>query len=268
MVSSIWRADQDTAARPCDRSSAGRVPGRGNLATRLGVGLREARRTAGLDAARACGAAALSRSHASARSSAGTERGASIETWACLAAAVGEQLVAFLEHAPGADRPRDIEHLRRQSALDRDRRRRGLVRAPRARDRPGVGPVALASTSRSSAARPREAVVVEVWDWFDDVGAGLRGLDAKVGVLATRLASQSSGRAEPGGSAACTSCAAPDGTGASSTSSARSSPPVSRVRRWPGSGRLRDAVRAMPAADGLLWSDASGSLTAGRLGRR
>jgi transcriptional regulator with XRE-family HTH domain len=41
----------------------------------------------------------------------------SIETWSCVAAAVGEQFVGFLEHAPGATAPRDIEHLRRQSAL-------------------------------------------------------------------------------------------------------------------------------------------------------
>jgi transcriptional regulator with XRE-family HTH domain len=49
----------------------------------------------------------------------GQGRTASIETWAVVAAAVGEQLVGFLEHAPGASLPRDIEHLRRQSTLIR-----------------------------------------------------------------------------------------------------------------------------------------------------
>ena len=41
---------------------------------------------------------------------------ASLVTWAVAAAAVGEQLVGFLERAPGAAPPRDIEHLRRQAA--------------------------------------------------------------------------------------------------------------------------------------------------------
>jgi hypothetical protein len=34
----------------------------------------------------------------------------------------------------------------------------------------------------------REAIVVEIWDWFDDVGAGLRSLDAKVTAVTLRLA--------------------------------------------------------------------------------
>ena len=38
-----------------------------------------------------------------------------------------------------------------------------------------AGVIDVALVRRSSL----EAVVVEVWDWFDDVGAGLRGLDAK-----------------------------------------------------------------------------------------
>jgi hypothetical protein len=32
-------------------------------------------------------------------------------------------------------------------------------------------------------------VAAEIWDWFDDVGAALRGLDAKVSMLEKRLTS-------------------------------------------------------------------------------
>jgi hypothetical protein len=35
----------------------------------------------------------------------------------------------------------------------------------------------------------REAIVAEIWDWFDDVGAGFRSLDGKRTTLAERLGS-------------------------------------------------------------------------------
>jgi hypothetical protein len=37
----------------------------------------------------------------------------------------------------------------------------------------------------------REAVLVEIWDWFDDVGASLRSLDSKRDALSARLNRQS-----------------------------------------------------------------------------
>ncbi|HSS35685.1 MAG TPA: helix-turn-helix transcriptional regulator, partial [Patescibacteria group bacterium] len=86
------------------------------VATRLGVALRDARHRSGLTQAEVGDAAGVSQTLVS-----GIERGhgaaTSVETLARLAAAVGEQFVAFLEQAPGSDRPRDIEHVRRQSAL-------------------------------------------------------------------------------------------------------------------------------------------------------
>ena len=106
----------------------------------------------------------------------------SIETWARVAAAVGDQLVGFLELAPGATPPRDIEHLRRQSALIAAAAAGGWTALPEL----AIDPGAIRSRSidvaliRRAAARPS---LVEVWDWFDDVGASLRGLDAKVEVL-------------------------------------------------------------------------------------
>jgi hypothetical protein len=186
-------------------------------------------------------------------------------TWACLAAAVGEQLVAFLEHAPGADLPRDIEHLRRQSAIVELARAGGWAALPEL----AIDPAAPRSHSIDVALirrATREAVVAEVWDWFDDVGAGLRGLDAKVGVLAARLGSQ------PGDAPAWAvrGLYVVRGT-------RRNRRLIDELRplfaaRFPGSavgwlGALTDPAHRMPVADGLLWSDASGALTASRLGR-
>lgn len=115
---------------------------------------------------------------------------ASIETWSCLAAAVGEQFVGFLERAAGADRPRDIEHLRRQSALIELAAVGGWEGLPELALDSGPGrsrSIDVALVRRSTG----EAVVVEIWDWFDDVGSSLRGLDAKVSALEVRLAAAS-----------------------------------------------------------------------------
>ncbi len=159
------------------------------MARRLGTGLRDARHGAGLTQKEVAEKAGTSQSRESE-----IERGhganASIDTWSCLAAAVGEQFVGFLEHASGADRPRDMEHLRRQSAFIELATAGGWTALPELAIDPGV------ARSRSidvALVRPqtREAVAAEIWDWFDDVGASLRGLDAKVSVLAARLAVES-----------------------------------------------------------------------------
>ena len=162
----------------------------------------------------------------------------------------------FLEHAPGADRPRDIEHLRRQSAIVEIAPTGGWSALPEL----AIDPAPARSRRIDVAlvaARSREAVVVEIWDWFDDVGASLRGLDAKIGVLATRLACNRGGA---GSSWRVRGLYVVRGTrrdGTSSTSSGRCSLPVRRVvdrlARGLRSTRTRDAAR-----HGLLWSDASG----------
>ncbi len=110
----------------------------------------------------------------------------SIETWACVAAVLGEQLVGFLERAPGADLPRDIEHLRRQSALVELAAQGGWAALPELAIDPGpwrsraIDVVLVRS-------HVREAAGVEIWDWLDDVGAAFRALDAKTALLARRL---------------------------------------------------------------------------------
>jgi len=111
---------------------------------------------------------------------------ASLETWALAAAAVGEQLAAFLEHAPGATPPRDIEHLRRQAALIEFAGPGGWAALPEFALDPG------APRSRSVDValvrwEQREAILAEIWDWFDGVGASFRSLDSKREALVERL---------------------------------------------------------------------------------
>ncbi len=117
---------------------------------------------------------------------------ASIETWSCVAAAIGEQFVGFLELAPGATAPRDIEHLRRQSALIELSAGGGWTALPELAIDLGAARSRAADAALVRAATG-EAVAAEIWDWFDDVGAALRGLDAKVSMLERRLTSGRSG---------------------------------------------------------------------------
>jgi transcriptional regulator with XRE-family HTH domain len=156
------------------------------VAVRLGTALREARQAVALSQADVAERAGMSQPFIS-HLERGRGTAASIETWSCVAAAVGEQYVGFLERAPGAGRPRDLEHLRRQSALVEIARTGGWTALPELAIDPGSArsrsiDVALVRRVRG------EAVVAEIWDWFDDVGAGMRTLDAKRVTLATRLA--------------------------------------------------------------------------------
>ena len=208
----------------------------------------------------------------------GQGQDASLETWACVAAAVGEQLVGFLELAPGATPPRDIEHLRRQSALIEAAAAGGWTALPELAIDPGAVrsrsiDVALIRQDR------REAVAVEIWDWFDDVGASLRGLDGKVAGLQAKLA----GRAGPARDEPATIAPVP-GTGNGwrvrgmfvVRDTRRNRTLIAELRplfasRFPASSiawltalRSTDAV---PDGHGLLWSDRAGRLTASRLAR-
>jgi transcriptional regulator with XRE-family HTH domain len=155
------------------------------VAMRLGTALREAREGAGLPQAIVAARAGLTQPHVSWLEH-GKGTGASVETWSRVAAAVGEQLVAFLDHAPGADRPRDFEHLKRQSALISIAVAGGWRALPELSIDPGR-PRSRSIDVALVRAATREVIVVEIWNWFEDVGGALRGLDAKTGSLATRL---------------------------------------------------------------------------------
>jgi transcriptional regulator with XRE-family HTH domain len=183
-------ADMATVSR-ARRSGRSEMAGRRRaraIAQRLGTALREARWQSGFSQAEVAKRSGVSQPRIS-NLERGHGAGATLETWAVAAAAAGEQLVGYLERAPGSDRPRDIEHIRRQNAIVLLARSGGWVAMPElALDRGAVRSrsidVALLRRQR------REAAVVEIWDWFDDVGAGFRSLDGKVGALAQRLSAQ------------------------------------------------------------------------------
>lgn len=152
------------------------------IARRLGTALRERRRALGLSQRQVAERVGLSQREIC-RLEAGTGANASHEIWATCGSGVGLQLAGFFEQAPGADQPRDLEHLRRQNLLIATAAPGGWAAVPEAalRDdglRPRSIDVLLTRAGR------REAAVVEIWDLLLDGGAAMRGLEAKV--LATR----------------------------------------------------------------------------------
>jgi hypothetical protein len=63
-----------------------------------------------------------------------------------------------------------------------------------------IDPIALRSRSIDvflTRAALREAVAVEVWDWFDDVGAAMRGLDGKMAAIRLNLGPEADHRDAP-----------------------------------------------------------------------
>jgi transcriptional regulator with XRE-family HTH domain len=154
------------------------------VAARLGVGLKDARVRSGRTQQECAATARLSQARWS-----NLERGlgasAPLATWAIAAAAAGQELVGFLDQAPGADLPRDIEHLRRQSAIAERASVGGWAVAPEM-------PVVVGTAGRVidallTRATSREAAVFEVWDLFLDVGQALRSFDEKVAAVRLNL---------------------------------------------------------------------------------
>ena len=223
------------------------------LAGRLGISLRDSRMRAGLRQADVAERARLSQSFVS-HLERGQGRDTSIETWAIVAAALGEQFAAFLEHVPGADPPRDVEHLRRQR----------LVIEVAARGAWQAHPEFTIddATLRSRAIdvvllRPvqREAIAVEVWDLLTDVGAAMRSLEGKVSTLARRLAPVGTGSA----GWIVRGLWVVRGTRRNRTILADFRPVFearfpARSSEWLRA--LTDPATAVPGRDGLCWTDA------------
>jgi transcriptional regulator with XRE-family HTH domain len=115
----------------------------------------------------------------------GREPGAALDTLSGCAAALNVQLAAFVEAMPGADLPRDIEHLRRQNLVVELAHAGGWRAIPEANLDEGRWSRAI-DVLLSRAAR-REAAVVEIWDLLPDGGEAMRGLTAKVNALRARL---------------------------------------------------------------------------------
>ncbi len=155
------------------------------LAHRLGNALRERRRAVGLTQREVAERTSLSQQEVS-HLELGRGRATSSLTWAGVGAAVGLQLAAFFEQAPGADLPHDIQHLRAQNLVIASSRPGGWEGTPESvvagdGPRPRSIDVLLAREAR------REAAVVEVWDLLLDGGAAMRGLEAKVQLTRERL---------------------------------------------------------------------------------
>jgi transcriptional regulator with XRE-family HTH domain len=231
------------------------------VAVRLGTALREARLAVGLEQSDVGIRSRLSQVHVS-RLERGLGSGASLATWSRVAAAVGGQLVGFLEHAPGADRPRDLEHLKRQSALISIAAAGGWQAVPEF----AVDPRSPRSRSIDVALVRRatgEAVVAEIWDWFDDVGAGFRGLDIKPAALTLRLAGATHHSGKPW---TIRALYVVRNTRRNHGLVAELGPLFGARFRGSSSTWLRaltDAGQRLPSGDGLLWSDRAGTALRG-----
>lgn len=220
------------------------------LAHRLGLGLRENRRESGLRQVDAADRAGVSQAFWSLLERGGATA-ATLETLAACAAAVGTQLAAFLEGTPGADLPRDLEHLRRQQLIVAVAAGGGWIARP---ERP-IDPAARRSRSIDvELERPskQEIAVVEIEDLLADGGDVMRGLADKVaavrrdvgsewtvsGLLVLRATSRNRGLVREFADLF--------------------------AARFPASSpawlaALRDPLRPMPATDGLAWSSVDGN---------
>jgi transcriptional regulator with XRE-family HTH domain len=218
-------------------------------AKRLGTGLRDGRIAAGLLQREVAARAGVSQPEV-AKLEGGHGSDTGIDTWAACGAAVGLQLAAFFEAAPGADVPRDIEHLRRQNLVIATAAGGGWLAEPEAA-LPSDGPRPRSIDVLLTRAACREAAVVEVWDLLLDGGAAMRGLEAKVLATRDRLGPEwrvqgllvvrgtQRNRTLIGGLAALFAARYPASSHA-----------------WLRAMRERDAP--MPAADGLIWTDVKG----------
>jgi transcriptional regulator with XRE-family HTH domain len=220
-----------------------------DIALRLGRALRDQRQATGLHQADVARRAGVSQPEI-ARLEAGRGGNAGIDTWAVCAAAVGLQLAGFFERAPGADLPRDLQHLRRQDLLVRVSTPGGWSPDPEA-VLPDDGPRPRSIDVLLLREVRREAAVVEIWDLLLDGGAAMRGLAAKVHATRVRLG---------------------EGWRVHGLLVIRGTRRNRRLvaafaslfaARFPGSSErwlaaLRDPDFALPDADGLAWTDVEG----------
>jgi transcriptional regulator with XRE-family HTH domain len=249
-------------ANPHRRAGTARITGRrrsGYLAHRIGISLKESRIAVRLTQAEASDRAGVSQPFWSRleRGGAGT---ASLETLAACAAAVDTQLAVFLEAVPGADLPRDMEHLRRQQLVIAVARGGGWIARPERPIDPGARRSRSIDVELERAGR-REIAVVEVVDLLADGGDTMRGLADKVaanrrevgpgwsvsGMLILRSTSRNRGLVLEFADLFAARFPASSGT-------------------WLAS--LRDPARPMPVSEGMAWTSRHGDrLFATRLAR-
>jgi transcriptional regulator with XRE-family HTH domain len=146
------------------------------LAQRLGAALKDARHRAGLTQAIAARRAGLKQSTWS-RLEVDRDPGYTLLTWDRAAFAVDARLDAFIRGGSSSDKPRDAVHLKAQELIIRTSRPGGWIALPEEKiDRE-------ARTSRAADVllhrrpplpTPAEYALMEVIDWFADVGAPMR----------------------------------------------------------------------------------------------
>lgn len=234
------------------RSGKHRVTGRrrgDEVAARLGRGVRESRQAGRMTQMQVAEASGVSQSWIS-KMERGEGRTASIETWCAVADSLGMRLAAFLEATPGAERPRDYEHLLRQQLVIRTSAAGSWSASAEQLIGDGASHWRYVDVLLQRRERA-EIAVVEIWDWLDDVGEGLRGLANKV----ERVRLANSGSTVSGLLVV--------------RATTRNRQLVQRLHALftatlPGSSSawlqaLTDPKAPMPAAAGLLWTDVAGT---------
>jgi transcriptional regulator with XRE-family HTH domain len=142
------------------------------LAVHLGRSLKQARGDRGYSQATAAAAAGLAQTSWS-ELECGLGAAVSLRVWVRAGDAVGADLRAYLERASAADQPRDAVHLRHQELVARLAMDGGWQVDPEA-SLTSAGVADLLLTRRS------EVALVEIWNWFGDVGDAFRSWDRKL----------------------------------------------------------------------------------------
>jgi transcriptional regulator with XRE-family HTH domain len=94
-----------------------------------------------------------------------------LATWNRAAVALGSGLKAYLAELSAADLPRDLVHLRHQELVIRTAKTGGWRALP---EEPIDRDVGKSRSADVLLQRPLEYALIDVWDWFDDVGAPAR----------------------------------------------------------------------------------------------
>jgi transcriptional regulator with XRE-family HTH domain len=175
------------AARP-ERSRVGPSADRhaAELARKLGKALRDGRTRAGLTQAQAAARAGFSQG-AWSRLETNSDPRYTLATWDRAAFAVGTSLHAYLADISAAGLPRDAAHLKGQELVLKTAAFGGWHGLPEERLDPEArtsrfGDVVL----QRPKLRPKEVALVEIIDWFDDVGAPMRDWPRRLEALEKR----------------------------------------------------------------------------------
>lgn len=158
------------------------------------------------------------------------------------------ELTAYLKASSAADLPRDYEHLRRQRLVVETARDGGWAPSFEERVSPDRASSVIDVVLRR--ARRREVAVVEVWDWFSDIGDAVRSHAAKVATIRRAPDWTVSGLLVVRGTRRNRELARDFGS-LLATRYHRSSTAWLRA--------LTDADAAMPTTSGFLWTDVGGA---------